>query len=452
MKDNNNYFKIKKSYNLNGTIMIDGAKNAVLPIIIASLLTKGVSYIYGVPAINDVYSSIYLLELYNVSVIYDKKKSMLIVDSTNITNYKIGVSDFKLLRTSVLFASVILQNFSEFYLASPGGDSIGKRPLDIHLDGLESFGVSITKELDYLYLKKDASSVNTEFYLSFPSVGATQNLLLFAAQNEGKITLYNTAQEPEVFDLINVLKLMGVNIECFFGGTIVIYGQKNLKSFSYFVMPDRLEAATFLIASAITEGNVFLPNMPAYSIRSCLHMLQKCGHTIEIGSSGYGITCIGNKSLKNNEIVIRTMPYPSFSSDYQSLFLSLLTLQPGRSYIYENIFENRFLHIDQLNSMGARINKLNENLISIDGIDALEGRHLIAQDIRSGAGLLLAGLAAIGETYVHSVGHILRGYCNIDKKLYEIGADIEYCQEENNLLNVTQKNNNIQKNVLELII
>lgn len=258
--------------------------------------------------------------------------------------------------------------------------------------------------------------------------------------------------EPEIIELINVLELMGVKIECFFGGTIVIFGKKDLKPFSYFVMPDRLEAATFLIASAITEGDVFLPNIPACSIRACLTMLQKCGHTIEIGPNGHGVTCIGNKSIKRNDVIIRTMPFPSFSSDYQSLFLSLLTLQQGRSYIYENIFENRFLHIDQLNNMGAKVNKLHDNLVAIDGVDGLEGRHVTAQDIRSGAGLVLAGLAASGETYVHGVGHILRGYSDFDKKLNQIGADIEYCQEESNLLNNMILEQNVQKSVLELVI
>lgn len=447
MKQNNNYFKIKRSLCLNGTIMIDGAKNALLPIMIASLLTHGVSYIHGVPDIYDLHSTIYLLSLYNVFAEYDRHTRILTIDTTNIKNNRMHKEHFLLLRTSVLFLSAMLQNFNEFWLLPSGGDAIGKRPVDIHINGLQVLGVTVTNNHDSVYLQKNENAVFREFYLPFPSVGATANLLIYAAKNEGVITLYNVATEPEIMELIEVLRAMGARIECFFGGTIVIYGTVSLNPFTYYLMPDRLEAATFLIAAAMTGGSIFLPNMPIYTMRSCLSMLQRCGHEIELGNNGYGVTCHGRiDNQKNNEIIsIKTMPYPGFSTDYQPLFLSLLTITKGMSYIYENIFEKRFLHIDLLNNMGACIVKLYDNVVSITGVDRLVGRSVSAPDIRSGASLILAGLVADEETVIYGTEHILRGYSKIEKKLQSVGAEIYWCQDfsmterENNCFHETKK-------------
>jgi UDP-N-acetylglucosamine 1-carboxyvinyltransferase len=427
MEKNSSYFKIKQSLYLNGTIMVDGAKNSLLPIIIASILTKGISYIHGVPDIHDLHSTIYLLSLFNVHALYNKKEQVLSVDSTYIKNNKMSANDFKLLRTSILFAAPLLHHFNEFWLSHPGGDSIGKRPVDIHLDGLQACGIVSASQEEYTYLVVQEPSKNVDFYLPFPSVGATQNLLLYGACNEGTITLYNAAQEPEIIELIDVLKMMGASIQCFFGGTIRIQGQKNLKPFSYHIMPDRIEAATFLIAAAITGGSIFLPNACAHFMRPCLALLEKCGHTIEVGRNGFGITCIGaerSAMQQNNSLVIKTLPYPGFSTDYQPLFLPLLALANGSSVIHENIFENRFLCVDGLNKMGAQISLTHGSMVTIDGVEDLTGQEVCAGDIRSGASFILAALAASGKTSVYGVEHILRGYSAIDAKLQSVGADI----------------------------
>jgi UDP-N-acetylglucosamine 1-carboxyvinyltransferase len=243
MKNETAYIKIKQSLFLNGTIAVDGAKNALLPIMIATMLAKGVSTIHHVPPLLDMYSTIKLLQKYNVKVFYDVKEKIITMNTEAMASSIVNVEYFKALRSSVLFASVVLLNFSECWLGLPGGDKIGKRPIDIHLEGFRLFGVDIVHHNDYIYLAIKNKLTPIDYYLPYPSVGATQNFLLLASRIEGKTVLNNAAQEPEILDLIEVLEKMGAKIEVYFGGKIIIYGKAILAPFNHTIMPDRLEAA-----------------------------------------------------------------------------------------------------------------------------------------------------------------------------------------------------------------
>ncbi len=427
MRNETAYIKIEKSSCLSGTIAVDGAKNALLPIMIAAMLAKGISIIHHVPSISDLYSTINFLEKYNIIVYYDEKEKNLTIDTTNMASTIISNDHFKALRTSVLFASVALINFNEFWLGVPGGDQIGKRPVDIHLDGFRKFGIDITHHNEYVYLKKEGKLEGIEYFLPYPSVGATQNLLLLASRIEGKTILYNAAQEPEILDLIEVLEKMGVRVQLYFGGKIIIEGSAHLSPFEHTIMADRLEAATFLIASAITGGNIHIPNAPAYAMHSIINVLQKMGHHMEIGRHEVGITCYaGEKSQGCN---LKTMPYPGLATDYQAPLLALLSVSEGESILHETVFENRMFHAFELNKMGASI-FVESDYAKIKGVKNLYGNVVSANDIRATATLIIAGLVAEGETIVFGLKHLLRGYANFEKKLQSLGGAVHIYNEK----------------------
>jgi UDP-N-acetylglucosamine 1-carboxyvinyltransferase len=441
MKNETTYIKIEQSLFLNGTIMVDGAKNSLLPIMVASMLTKGISKIHHAPPLLDMYSTIKLLEKYNVKVIYDEKEKILTIDTQEMAATIVNVEYFKKLRSSVLFSSVALLNFKEFWLGFPGGDKIGKRPINIHLEGLSAFGVDVINHNEYIYLKVKESLTPIQYYLPYPSVGATQNLLLMAAKIEGKSVLRNAAQEPEILDLIEVLEKMGAKIELFFGGTIIVHGNSNLKPFDHTIMSDRLEAATFLLAAAMTKGNINIPNAPAYAMDSIIYHLRKMGHNIEIDKTKYGLNFIANeKSIATN---IKTMPYPGLATDYQAPLLALLSISEGESIIHETVFENRMLHAFELNKMGAQIT-VESDYAKIKGVNKLQGNVVFANDIRASATLILAGLVAEGETKVFGLHHLLRGYYSFEKKLQSIGASVEICNLEKNILNHIMVENKVK--------
>lgn len=425
MKNETAYIKIKQSLFLNGTIAVDGAKNSLLPIMIATMLTKGISTIHHVPPLLDMHATIKLLQKYNVKVFYDEKEKIVTMDTQVIASSIVNVEYFKALRSSVLFASVVLLNFRECWLGLPGGDKIGKRPIDIHLEGFKLFGVEIIHHNDYIYLAIKNKLIPIDYYLPYPSVGATQNFLLLASRIEGQTILRNAAQEPEILDLIEVLEKMGVKIEVYFGGKIVIYGNSSLRPFEHTIMPDRLEAATFLMAAAITNGSVHIPNAPAYAMDSIIYHLKKMGHEIEVGKNKYGITF--NASENPKAINVKTMPYPGLATDYQAPLLALLTITEGESILQETVFENRMHHAFELNKMGAQI-IVDSDYAKIKGVQSLCGTIVSANDLRGTATLILAGLVAHGETKVFGLCHLLRGYNGFEKKLQALGAAVEICE------------------------
>lgn len=427
MKNEIAYIKIEQSFALGGTVVVEGAKNSLLAVLMASLLTRGVSIIEHIPPILDVYATIKLLEKYNVKVIYDQHEKKIEINSLYVAPTIIATEHFKKIRTSYFLASISLLHFNEFWLGFPGGDKIGKRPIDIHLNGFEAFGVTTNHHEDYIYLSAKNGLRPATVFLSYPSVGATQNLLLLAAGIEGKSVLYNAAQEPEILDLIEVLKLMGVKIELFFGGTIIIYGSKSLKPFQYIVMPDRLEASTLLIAAALTKGSIHIPNAPAFAMKSIIYHLEKMGNAVFVGPNEYGIT-LEAADIQTN-INAKTMPYPGLSTDYQSPLLALMAVSRGQAVIHETVFENRMLHALELNKMGAQIT-VESDYAKIKGVDNLVGTSVYAHDIRATAALILAGLVASGTTKVFGLNHLLRGYYNFDKKLIMLGGNITFIDEQ----------------------
>lgn len=427
MKNEIAYIKIEQSLSLGGTVTVEGAKNSLLPILMASLLTRGISIIEHVPPLLDVYATIKLLEKYNVKINYDEYEKKIEINSLYISPTIIATEYFKKIRTSYFLASVSLLHFQEFWLGLPGGDKIGKRPIDIHLNGFEAFGVSIHYHDDYIYLSAKTGLYPATVFLSYPSVGATQNLLLLASGISGKSVLYNAAQEPEVLDLIEVLRASGAKIELSFGGTITVYGTQELKPFHHLVMPDRLEASTLLIAAAISKGSIHIPNAPAYAMGSIINHLKKMGNSITVGPNQYGITLDAAETQKNFDV--KTMPYPGISTDYQSPLLALMSIGKGQATIHETVFENRMLHAFELNKMGAQIT-VESDYAKIKGAPELIGTTVYAHDIRAAAALILGGLAAYGTTKVFGLNHLLRGYHNLDKKLISLGANISFIEEK----------------------
>jgi UDP-N-acetylglucosamine 1-carboxyvinyltransferase len=435
MNKEHSYIQIKESSSLQGVVSVEGAKNSFLPIIMATLLVRGISVIHHVPNVSDVYSVIELLEKYNVKIEYLPKEQKLIADTSGLTSTILANEYFNVIRTSTLLIGAIIKQFKECWIGYPGGDAIGARPIDIHLEGFSEFGISHKLYNEYVHLKVDEEIHSADYYLPFPSVGATQNLLLLASQINGTSILRNAAQEPEVYDLIEVLEKMGAKIESLPGSIFVISGRQDLVPFEHTLMPDRLEATTFLIAAAATKGSVHIPNAPAYAMRSAIYFLRKMGHEVIVGPGDYGITFYSAEEPKSDLISIRTMPYSGFATDYQSLFLSLLSVTSGQSSIQETIFEDRMSQAYELNKMGANIS-IKNNYAIINGVKKLEGTIVNGNDIRGVAALMIAGLAASGTSVIYGLKHLLRGYANLDKKLRDLGAQIEFVVPEPSFISV----------------
>jgi UDP-N-acetylglucosamine 1-carboxyvinyltransferase len=283
-------------------------------------------------------------------------------------------------------------------------------------------GAEYVFEDNYIHVKAPHGLNGARIVFDYPSVGATQNILLAASLIEEKVIIINAAQEPEIIDMIEVLKSMGVSIKLDFASIITIMGKKNLKPFDHTVMPDRLEAGTLLIASAITKGSISIVNAPAYCMQNVIKKLRSMGNEVIEGHHGFGITLIAGDSQKSTKI--KTMPFPGFPTDLQSPFMALLAVTEGQSIMHETVFESRMSHAYELNKMGAQIS-VEYDCAKIIGVQKLYGKEVIAGDIRSCAALVLAGLVAENTTTIYGVNHLLRGYCKLDEKLRSLGADIE---------------------------
>jgi UDP-N-acetylglucosamine 1-carboxyvinyltransferase len=422
------YIKIRKSDCLGGVVCVNGAKNSVLPIGAATVLSCGKSTIKNVPNYSDVHSMVRLVGAYGGKCFFNSYSKTLEVDCCNMSN-SVVPELFGSYRASTILAGSIFARFKDVFIGVPGGDKIGKRAMDIHLKGFKAFGASI--EQTDTYTRVFANKLHgAEIFLDYASVGATQNFLLVASSISEKTVLYNAAQEPECIDLINVLRKMGAKINCGFQSKIEIIGNENLIPFEHHVIEDRLEAATLLVAAAITGGTVRIPNIIADNLRSLISKLKAMGHQVEVGASGFGITFTATDNPE--PVNIKTMPYPGFSTDLQSPMMALLSITPGVSFIHETVFENRMLHAHELNKMGANIS-IEGDFAKINGVGRLYGTPVNANDIRACAALILAGLVAEGETIVYGVDHLVRGYEDLDKKLALLGANIRMysCQDKN---------------------
>lgn len=413
---------IKGGEKLEGIVKISGSKNAALPILAATVLNVGKTTLYNVPNIQDTQMMFKILETLGGKV--EKKNNKIIIDTSKINKFEIPEELMHKMRSSVILAGALLGRYKKAIFSYPGGCDIGSRPIDLHLRSFEKLGINVVQ--NYGNIICDAEKIKGEkIDLDFPSVGATENAILASVLAEGITTITNAAREPEIIDLQNFLNKMGAKIIGAGTNEIQITGVKKLKDISYNIMPDRIETGTFLCLAVATKGNLILENTNAEHITPVITKLQEADCKIEIEKNKIKIN--SNKKIK--ALDIKTMPYPGFPTDMQSVFSAMLATAKGTSIIVENIFENRFKYTQELNKMGAKITVEGKSAI-IRGVRKLYGANVKATDLRGGAALVLAGLSAKGVTKVDDIEYILRGYENFDKKLRNINADIQMIDDK----------------------
>ena len=402
---------------LRGEVDISVAKNSVLPIIAATILSPNKITIKKIPLFKDVEVLIDLLRDINCSInITEEKELEINTDNINITHVKGEL--IRKMRASFLLMGPMLARFGFCKISLPGGCNIGSRPIDLHLKGFETLGAKITNKNGYVEARAD-KLIGNRIYLDFPSVGATENIVMAAVLAQGTTIIENAAQEPEVVDLINFLNSIGAHILIETAGKIVIEGVSKLKGGEYLPICDRIEAGTFMIAAAITNSKITVNGICASHLSPLIGKLRE---------SGVIIDCLGDKIIVDGRgdkkaINIKTLPYPGFPTDMQPQMMSLLSVTKGSSIITETVFENRFMHVQELIRMGANIN-IDGRSTFIEGVDKLTGCQVKATDLRAGAAMILAGLIAEGQTEVTDIYHIDRGYVEIEKKLKNLGAEI----------------------------
>lgn len=408
---------VKKSAPLRGTVKIDGAKNAVLPIIAATLLAEGKSVLKGVPNLRDVHVISDLLRHLGAEVTYGG--TTLTVDASNITTCEAPYELVRKMRASFLVMGPLLARFNHTKISMPGGCAIGTRPIDLHLKGFKSLGAEV--EIDHGFVEaKTEKLTGNKLYLDFPSVGATENIMMAAALAEGTTIIENAAEEPEIVDLANFLNEMGANVKGAGTNTIKIKGVESLKGAEHTVIPDRIEAATYMVAAAMTKGDITVENVLMEHLKPIIAKLRETG--CEIIEMENAVRVIGPEVLK--PIDIKTLPHPGFPTDVQAQFMAMLTIANGTAVVIETVFENRFMHVAEFNRMGADI-KIEGRSAIVNGVDKLYGAKVNATDLRAGAALILCGLIAEGETQIGEIYHIQRGYVDIDKKIRALGGNIE---------------------------
>lgn len=413
-------FIIEGGKKLEGEVKISGSKNASLPIIAASILNGGKTKLYNVPDIHDTQVTLKILKYLGCKI--KKSNGKIEIDSKYITKKDIPEHLMREMRSTVILAGALLGRFKESTFSYPGGCDIGARPIDLHLKAFKKLGINIDEEYGFIRCSCD-KIIGANIDLDFPSVGATENIILATVLAEGKTVITNAAREPEIVDMVKMLKRMGANISGEGTNIIEINGVKKLEDVKYRVMPDRIEAGTFLCAGAITGGNIKIVNAIPEQLIPVISKLEEANCKVIFDKNS--ITLNAPQRLKAVEI--KTMPYPGFPTDMQSIFGAVLSVAKGTSIITENIFENRFKYLAELNRMGAK-NKQENNVAIITGVKRLSGTNVKSTDLRGGAAMILAGLQAKGITRVNGIEYILRGYENIDKKLSKLGANI-YVEE-----------------------
>lgn len=407
---------IKGGNKLEGEIIASGSKNASLPIIAACILSGKTTTLYNVPNINDTKITLEILELLGCKII--RKNGKIIIDSNNMNKTEIPIELMNKLRSSIILVGAIVGRFHEVVFSYPGGCDIGARPIDLHIKALKKIGINIEEELGYIICKCE-KIIGTDIHLDFPSVGATENIMLAATLAEGETTITNAAMEPEIIDLQNFLNRMGAKINGAGTSCIRIQGVKNLKNTSYNIMPDRIEIGTFLCMAAVTGGNILIKNVRNDDIKAIVYKLEETGANVNLENNQVKIA--GNRRLK--AIEIKTLPYPGFPTDMQSVFGAMLTVAKGTSVIVENIFENRFKYINELKKMGAKVIE-EGNVAVIKGTRKLHPAQMTATDLRGGAAMCTAALASNGISTISNIEYILRGYENFEKKLNSLNANI----------------------------
>ncbi|CUH92368.1 UDP-N-acetylglucosamine 1-carboxyvinyltransferase [Herbinix luporum] len=410
---------------LNGEIKIQGSKNAALPIIAATILNKGITVLKNCPKILDVFHMIKVLKELGCVAIWEG--STLIIDTTTVNSPKVSEDSVQKMRSSILFLGALLGRCHEVSIAYPGGCLIGKRPIDYHLDSIKKMNVNqvfLGEDKDIIHCFTD-KIVGTDIFLKFPSVGATQNIILAAVLSEGVTRIFNAAREPEVVELCNFLLEAGARI-CGKGTAFIeIEGVKQLHDVEFTLSSDRIVTGTYMAAVAAAGGNVILHDVPIRHIESVIRVLDKVGCNINPKGNSLKISC---DKRPNPYELLKTKPYPGFPTDMQSQLMTVLSIADGESTIVEEIFESRYQNVNELKKMGANITVINsENKALISGVKQLKSAVVKAHDLRAGAALVIAGLVAEGRTIVKNSASIERGYEDICRDLSNLGANIKFC-------------------------
>lgn len=408
---------IKGGKRLTGKVEISGAKNAALPILASSILTTGKCTYKNIPRLRDIMTMKKLLE--NLGIDFSYNEGTVEIDTSSINNFEAPYDLVKTMRASVLVLGPLVAKFGRAKVSLPGGCAIGERPINLHLMGLEKMGTSIKLESGYVIAKaKGLRGAN--IYMDIPSVTATENIMMAAALAEGITVIENAAREPEVVDLANCLRSMGAKIEGAGDSIIKIEGIRELKPpRDYEIIPDRIEAGTFMIIAAITNGELLLKNCRTDHLDAVISKLEDTG--IRFEHTGEGLEVSRKDTLIAKDI--KTMPYPGFPTDMQAQFMALMCVAKGTSIIRETIFENRFMHVAELRRFGADIS-IEGGVATVKGVERLKGAPVMATDLRASASLVIAALAAKGESIIDRIYHLDRGYEGLDAKLKKIGADI----------------------------
>ena len=403
---------------LNGEIKISGAKNAALPILSATLLADSPMVIKNVPHLQDVTTTMELLGRMGVQLMVDEDMNIE-VDASTLSSYEAPYDLVKTMRASILVLGPLVARFGEAIVSLPGGCAIGSRPVNLHIKGLEALGAEITVEGGYIHAKAKRLKGAT-IYLDVVTVTGTENLMMAATLAEGQTIIENAAREPEIVDLANCLIKMGAKIQGAGTETIVIDGVEKLSGAEHSVLPDRIETGTYLVGAAISGGKVKLRNTRPALIESVIAKLREAGAKIEIGDDWIELDMQGKRPIA---VDVHTAPYPAFPTDMQAQFTAMNSIAIGIGVITENVFENRFMHVQELQRLGANI-RLEGNSAICSGVEKLTGAPVMATDLRASASLVLAGLVAEGDTVIERIYHIDRGYERIEEKLAMLGAKI----------------------------
>ena len=412
---------VKGGQTLKGEVTVEGAKNAVLPIITASLLaSKGKSELLNVPALSDVETINNVLSVLNAKVKYHEKKQSVTVDASKDLNEEAPYEYVSKMRASILVMGPLLARLGRAKVALPGGCAIGSRPIEQHLKGLEALGAKIYQEAGYIYAEAPQGLVGNEIHFDFPSVGATQNVIMAATLAKGRTVIENVAREPEIVDLANYINEMGGDVKGAGTDTIIIKGVESLKGVQHVIIPDRIEAGTLMIAAAITRGDVLVKGAIKEHMTSLVYKLEEMGVNLEYQEDGIRVTA----PEQLQPVDVKTLPHPGFPTDMQSQMMALLLTAEGHKVITETVFENRFMHVGEFKRMNAKIS-VEGRSAKIEGKSELQGAQVKATDLRAAAALILAGLVADGETTVTEQKHLDRGYVNFQGNLKSLGAQIE---------------------------
>ena len=411
---------VKGGNQLNGTVKIEGAKNAVLPILAASLLAEeGTTVLNNVPLLSDVFTMNQVIRHLNVDVAFDEEMNQVTLDASRQLEIEAPYEYVSQMRASIVVMGPLLARNGHAKVAMPGGCAIGKRPIDLHLKGFQALGAKIIQKNGYIEAIADQLIGNT-IYLDFPSVGATQNIMMAAVKAKGTTIIENVAREPEIVDLANILNKMGANVYGAGTETMRIEGVEHLHAVKHSIVQDRIEAGTFMVAAAMTEGNVLIADAISEHNRPLISKLIEMG--AKITEEEGGIRVVGPKHILPTDV--KTMPHPGFPTDMQAQMTAIQLVAEGTSMVTETVFENRFQHLEEMRRMNAHV-KIDGNVAIMDGNHELQGAEVYATDLRAAAALVLAGLKANGITRVRNLKYLDRGYYNFHIKLQQLGADVE---------------------------